>query len=175
MTRQEIEILLTEGHPNSLGNTVRVVDAVLVHPEWFPELFACYASDDEVVRMRVSNAMKRIARAKKALLVPYIDRFLNEVSRIDQASARWSLAQLFLLLQNDMLPEQRLKATDILIHNLNTQSDWIVLNMTLETLGHWAQKDASITESILPRVQELLKDPRKSVQKKASKTMALLR
>jgi len=45
--------------------------------------------------------MKRIARAEKKLLLPYTDRFLDEVSLIDQASAKWSLSQLFLLLNPD--------------------------------------------------------------------------
>ena len=174
MTRKEMEELLSGGHPNSLGNTVQVVERVLETPHLFKSLFDCYSSDDEVVRMRVSNAMKRVARANRALVVPYIDRFLNEVGRIDQASAKWSLAQLFLLLEKDMTALQRQKATDLMIYNLEHHSDWIVLNMTMETLGKWVEKDPGIAKAIKVRVSELTEDPRKSVAKKASKTMALL-
>ena len=35
-------------------------------------------SDDEVVRLRTSNAMKRVARENKALLVPYLDAMMKE-------------------------------------------------------------------------------------------------
>jgi len=175
MTSDEIEKELSGGHHNSLGNTIQVVERVLKDPHLFKSLFQCYLSDDELVRMRVSNAMKRVARANPSLVVPYIDRFLTEVNAIDQASAKWSLAQLFLLLENDMSAKQRRKATEIMIHNLKHHSDWIVLNMTLETLGKWAKEDPGIRDAILSRVQELMKDTRKSVSKKASKTMALLR
>lgn len=175
MTSDELEKELSGGHHNSLGNTIQVVERVLKDPHLFKSLFQCYLSDDELVRMRVSNAMKRVARANPSLVVPYIDRFLTEVNAIDQASAKWSLAQLFLLLENDMSAKQRRKATEIMIHNLKHHSDWIVLNMTLETLGKWAKEDPGIRDAILSRVQELMKDTRKSVSKKASKTMALLR
>lgn len=174
MTRKEIELQLSGGHPNSLGDTIRVVDQVLVKPELIKPLFECYLSDDEVVRMRVSNAMKRIARANPSLIIPYIDRFLDEVSQLDQASAQWSLAQLFLILENEMSTTQRQRATEIMMYNLKHHSDWIVLNMTLETLGNWSKKDPSIRKAILARVKELMADPRKSVAKKATKTMAIL-
>jgi hypothetical protein len=76
---------LTGGHPNSLGNTIEVVADVLAHPERIEELYQCYFSEDEVVRLRVSNAMKRLARANGDLLFPYLDRFLKDISKIDQA------------------------------------------------------------------------------------------
>ena len=90
-----LEERLTGGHPNSLGNTVEVVDDVLKNPALFNELFQCYFSADEVVRLRVSNAMKRVCKENEEMLVPYIDKFLGEISKIDQASTQWTLAQLF--------------------------------------------------------------------------------
>ena len=35
-------------------------------------------SDDEVVRLRTSNAMERVARENKALVVPYLDTMMKE-------------------------------------------------------------------------------------------------
>lgn len=165
---------LSGGHPNSLGNTIAVVKTVLDKPSNFKPLFNCFFSEDTLVRMRVANAMKRIARAEKKLLLPYIDRFLDEVSLIDQASTKWSLAQLFLLLDPDLSDAQRKKAKVILVDNLMNHSDWIVLNMTMETLGVWAQKDDGLKASIRDRIYQLQNDPRKSVSKKASKTAAIL-
>ena len=103
---EEIERLLSGGHPNSLGNTVEVVDMVLANPSKFESLFNTYFSKDEVVRLRVSNAMKRICKANKSLLVPYIDRFLDEIAIINQASTQWTLAQLFLELEKDLNESQ---------------------------------------------------------------------
>jgi hypothetical protein len=85
---QHFETALSGGHPNSLGNTVPVVDEVLKNPTRFSELFACYESKDPVVRLRVSNAMKRVAAGNRVLLMPYIDKLIQEVATLNQASAQ---------------------------------------------------------------------------------------
>jgi hypothetical protein len=61
---------LKGGHPNSLGNTIEIVDEVLKDNSLFEELFNCYFSDDEIVRLRTSNAIKRLCKEKKSLLFP---------------------------------------------------------------------------------------------------------
>ena len=165
---------LKGGHPNSLGNTVEIVEEVLKNPPLFDEFFNCYFSDDEVVRLRVSNGMKRICKAEKPLLLPYIDRFINDISQIDQASTKWTLAQLFLTLDEDLTENQKSKAKEILKENLATHSDWIVLNETIKTLGEWSKKDETLKAWILPHLKRLSQDERKSVSKKASKTLESL-
>ena len=167
MNSNAFEEQLSGGHPNYLGNTIAVVEAVLGKPSNFSALFDCFFSDDVLVQMRVANAMKCIARAIKKLLLPYIDRFLNEVSLIDQASTKWSLAQLNLLLDSDLSAAQLKKAKGILVDNLMNHSDWIILNMTMETSGVWAQKDDALKANIRDRIYQLQNDPRKSVSKKA--------
>ncbi|MEM7381351.1 MAG: hypothetical protein AAF361_09175 [Bacteroidota bacterium] len=171
---EEIERLLSGGHPNSLGNTVQVVEMVLANPSKFELLFNTYFSKDEVVRLRVSNAMKRICKANKSLLVPYIDRFLGEIAHIDQASTQWTLAQLFLALEKDLSESQKHKARELLKQNIATQEDWIVLNMTMETLGQWARDDEVLKSFVLPHFNRLKKDKRKSVANKADKMLARL-
>lgn len=99
--------MLTGGHPNSLGRTIEVVEMVLADPDRFADLFACYGSADAVVRLRVSNAMKRVDADRHDLLVPYLDRFIDQVGALDQASAQWTLAQLFDRLSGDMNAAQR--------------------------------------------------------------------
>ena len=171
---ESFEQRLTGGHPNSLGNTIEVVEEVLSSPELFEALFICYFSEDEVVRLRVSNAMKRICKAHKTLLVPYIDRFLNEISKINQASTQWTLSQLFLQLEKEMTIEQRQKALHIMKHNLSNHSDWIVLFQTMDTLGRWAKKDDALKLWLVPHLERHANDSRKSVSKKAEKTANLL-
>lgn len=171
---KSIEEQLTGGHPNSLGNTIEVVDQILAQPELFDELFHCYFSVDEVVRLRVSNAMKRIAKAEVNLLLPYLDRFLGEISKIDQASTQWTLSQLFLVFENHMTEPQKLEATHIMQHNLARHDDWIVLNQTMETLGPWAKKDEQLAKWLKPHLERLAGDSRKSVAKKAGKLLDLM-
>lgn len=171
---RQFEQRLTGGHPNSLGNTIEVVAEVLAYPEAFDELFQCYFSRDEVVRLRVSNAMKRICKASKPLLLPYLDRFLTDIAAIDQASTQWTLAQLFDALKAEMTAGQIAKASDIMQRNLANHTDWIVLNMSMDTLGKWAKTDPELRDWLQPHLQRLAADSRKSVAKKASKTQQLL-
>lgn len=158
---------LKGGHPNSLGNTIEIVEEVLQNHKLFEEFFNCYFSHDEVVRLRVSNGMKRIGKEDKNVLVPYIDRFLAEVSKIEQASAQWTLAQLFLLLEKQMSSTQIEKATNLMKHNLANHHDWIVLNQTMQTLGTWAKDNNDLKNWLQPHLKRLSIDERKSVAKRA--------
>ena len=65
------------GHPNSLGNTLEMVDAVLGNTDKMEDLFLCYQSDDETVRLRTSNAFKRIFRAKPDFFKQWKKRFIK--------------------------------------------------------------------------------------------------
>lgn len=171
---QNFELTLTGGHPNSLGNTVAVVEFVLNNPARFEELFNCYFSADEVVRLRVSNAMKRICQANKKLILPYVDRFLDEISKINQPSTQWTLAQLFMLWEKDLTPFQKERAIVIMQENIAFNTDWIVLNMTMNTIGEWAKSDSKLKNWLKPHILRLSKDSRKSVASKALKTLKLL-
>ena len=168
------ESRLKGGHRNSLGNTIEVVAEVLTDHNLFNGLFECYFSNDEVVRLRVSNAMKRICKAQKSLLLPYIDRFLDEISKIDQPSTQWTLSQLFLQLEKDMTHNQKRAALKIMQRNLTDSDDWIVRNQTMETLGKWAKRDIDLKGWIVPYLETLKGDARKSVAKKADKTLTML-
>lgn len=168
------EVMLTGGHPNSLGKTVEVVELVLEKPPRLKDLYACYQSEDEVVRMRVSNAMKRIEKERQDLIVPYIDKFLAEVSAIQQASAQWTLAQLVVRLAPAMSLEQRKLAEKILKRNLAKHDDWIVLTMTMDTLVKWATADTKLKRWLKPHLTRLALDTRKAVAKKAQKSIVTL-
>lgn len=171
---EEFEAMLTGGHPNSLGRTEEVVALVLADGSRLAELYDCYGSDDEVVRLRVSSAMKRVCRAEPDWLVPYVDRLLDEVSRIEQASAQWTLAQLFAMLQDRMSSAQRHKATEVMKRNLAENDDWIVQSQTIETLASWAAGNPELAEWLVPRLRTRTGDRRKSVSKKAARALEQL-
>lgn len=165
---------LTGGHPNSLGDTVEVVEEVLAENELFNELFNCYFSNDEIVRLRTSNAMKRVCKVNRPLLIPYIDRFLSEISIIDQASTQWTLSQLFEMLEKDMSDGQIKQAKEIMKNNLANHNDWIVLNQTMNTLTKWSKKDENLKLWIIPHLERLTSDTRKSVSGRAQKMLKAL-
>ncbi|MEZ4591593.1 MAG: hypothetical protein R3D55_10710 [Chloroflexota bacterium] len=171
---ESFEAMLTGGHPNSLGRTVEVVEIVLADRTRLGELYACYQSDDEVVRLRTSNGLKRISREKPAWLVPLIDGFLTEIAALDQASAQWTLADLCQTLAPHMTPAQRQQAEAVLKRNLAHHHDWIVLNQTMKTLGAWAKTDEALKQWLVPQLERLSGDGRKSVAKTAAKTLKKL-
>jgi hypothetical protein len=164
--------MLTGGHPNSLGRTIEVVEGVLAQPTRLAELYACYLSTDAVVRLRTSNALKRISWVEPTLLVPYIDRLLDDVAQINQASAQWTLAQLLSTLRPALTAIQQQRATVILQRNLDHSNDWIVVNMTMQTLAEWATEDAELAQWLRPRLDTLSRDRRKSVAGRAHKLLA---
>ncbi len=164
-----IEQMLTGGHPNSLGNTIAVTEMVLADRSRLEELYQCYFSSDEVVRLRVSSTMKRVCLERPDWIVPYIDKLLEDISKIDQASTQWTLAILFLLLQAGMSTEQKRKATAILQTNLIKSNDWIVQNNTIATLSAWAKTDPVLKNWLIPRLENLTSNKHKSVAARAKK------
>ena len=89
-----VEALLTGGDPRSLRNADIVVDAASRQPERLEELVQCVFSAGEIVRMRASDALEKVCRAHPRLLQRFVPRLLGEMSRIEQASVQWHLAQI---------------------------------------------------------------------------------
>lgn len=174
MNSETFEEMLTGGHPNSLGRTVEVVEIVLADRARLAELYACYGSEDAVVRLRTSSGIKRISWEKPEWLVPYLDRLLTEIAELDQASAQWTLAELFQTLAPLMNAKQRSQAEAVLKRNLANHNDWIVLNRTMQTLGAWAKENPDLLHWLVPHLERLSGDGRKSVAKTAVKTLAAL-
>ena len=172
MNHEPFAEMLSGGHPNSLGRTVEVVDHILDNRNLLEELYSCYSSPDEVVRLRTSSAFKRIAKSEPAWLVPYIDRFLNEIALLDQASAQWTLAQLCDMLRPYMTPDQERSALTVMQRNLQDHRDWIVLNHTMQALYDWSEQDEALRNWLRPQLLRLTGDSRKSVAKRATRLLA---
>ena len=171
---EEFESMLSGGHPNSLGRTLEVVDVVLADRSRLDDLYRCYYSDDEVVRLRVSSAMKRVTIEHPDWTLGLIDGLQCEVAAIDQASMRWTLALLFDLMADLLSPQQRSRAIEIMQANLAEHSDWIVLYNSMKVLGRWAEADPGLAEWLLPHAHRLACDERKSVAANARKLLAHL-
>ena len=173
MSINHYEEMLTGGHPNSLGNTLIVVDDVLSNKENLDNLYQCYFSHDAVVRLRVSNAFKRICKEKPGWVAEYIDKFINEISNIDQASTKWTLATLFLLLKNYMSSKQKAASIKIMKNNLH-YPDWIVQNITADTLAVYAENDVKLKQWLIPELKKLSKGKYKSVARRSDKLISRL-
>ncbi|MHA7238311.1 hypothetical protein [Arthrobacter sp. TMS1-12-1] len=164
---EAIESMLTGGHPHSMGRTVEVVELVVADRSRLQELFGCYGSEDPVVRLRTSSALKRVEAERHEWLVPFADRLIDDVGPLDQPSAQWTLAKLLLRLTPDLTAGQRGRATAILKRNLEQQHDWIVLINTMETLFAWSDGDPALRAWLDPQLDRLARDRRVSVAKRA--------
>ena len=150
--KDSFENMLKGGHPNSLGKTVEVVEIVLNNKERISELFECYQSNDEVVRLRVSSAFKRIFRQNRNWFIEYIDKFQQLIPTLKQPSAEWTLAQLHLELV-DLLSEKQVKtAIEISKQQLIESKDWIVIIQTMNFLQHVAKQDDLLKQWLVEKL-----------------------
>jgi hypothetical protein len=166
---ETFEAMLTGGHPNSLGRTEEVAQLVVDEPERIAELFLTYDSEDEVVRLRVSSAFKRVFLAQPQWFKKWYSRFSKRVIALGQPSALWTFSLLCLRLEDQLTPKNKKNAVELMREVLETCDDWIVINNTLETLGHWAKGDAQLRRWLRPRLLRYSGDRRKSVAKKAQR------
>lgn len=166
--------MLSGGHPNSLGRTEEVVDIVLADRARLEELFASMSNSDEVVRMRVGDALEKVCRQQPAWFVTHIDRLLSDLGQIEQPSVQWHVAQMLQHLRNELSDDQAQRATELLQRNLTRSTDWIVLCVTMDALAQWAERDARLACWLAPQLERLRQDKRKSVAKRASKRQAEL-
>lgn len=163
--------MLTGGHPNSLGRTEEVVAIVLAERQRLSDLYSCYFSDDEVVRLRVSSAMKRIAIVHPDWVMDVMDGLQQDIAAIDQASTQWTLALIFDLTRDLLSGEQHRRAVEIMQRNLAEHEDWIVLNTSMKILGAWADSDEELRSWLRPHAERHAEDPRKSVASNARKLL----
>jgi HEAT repeat protein len=165
------EDVLTGGHHNSLGNTVAVAKEVNGNRELLPDLIATYASEDEVVRLRVSSALKRVAWEHPDWVHAEIGTIMNWVERLQQPSAQWSMGQMLLALGPLLSGTERERSIALMKTHLEESNDWIVLNHTMETLAQWAQDDEHLEAWLLPHLARFAEDSRKSVATRARRLL----
>ena len=174
MTRARFEAMLREGKPNSLGRTEEVVAIVLADRRKMRSLYACYGSDDEWVRLRVSSAFKRVFRAQPEWFAAWVDRFIDEVAAIDQPSAQWTVAQLVTENATSLDDAQTHRAKRVMKRLLETTEDWIVDNTAMQALAEWAVDDVRLRKWLLPRLEARTSDRRTSIARRARKLLARL-
>lgn len=142
--KEKFEIMLSGGHPNSLGRTPELVDIILNDKASLDSLFECYSSSDATVRLRVSNAFKRIFRQKPNWFAGYVDKFQLLIPTLNQPSAEWTLAQLHLEFCDLLTKEQTTTAINISKEQLKDSKDWIVIIPTMNFLQAMAKEDEAL-------------------------------
>ena len=168
------EVTLSGGHPNSLGNTETVADTVNGDRSLLTELVATYASTDEVVRLRVSSALKRVAWEHPEWVHGELESIMDWVEKLQQPSALWSLGQMLLTLRPLLSSAEYRRAVKLMKQCVAHSTDWIVLNHTMQTLAEWALDDPELEEWLIPQLVRLSHTHWTSVSKRAERLLAKL-
>ena len=168
----DIKQSLLGGDRRSLQGVDQVIAAALADPSALEALFECLFCSDAVVRMRAGDALEKIARIRPELLARFTGRLLGDVADVDQPSIQWHLAQI--LTEIELTPRQRQRAIAILKRNLERYEDWIVLNLTLHALAHFARDDPELHRELVVILRSHRADTRSSVAKRATKLLVQL-
>lgn len=160
---------LSGGDPRSLGQTDQVIQQVMAQPKKLGELFDCLFSDDETVRMRAGDALEKICRDQPGWFTLYKARLLTDVPKIKQASVQWHLAQIFA--EIELNPAEQKQATTIMQHNLKTMDDWIVTNLTLESLAQFVRRGDFDRGKFVRLLQQNKNSRHKSVVSRVNKLL----
>jgi hypothetical protein len=155
----KIEATMSGGDPRSIKGVDKVVKFVLKNPSKLSELFDCINSSEETVRMRASDALEKICKQKPDWFIKYKDQLLNDWPKIKQASVQWHLAQI--LGEINLNEDETKQAINILLNHFKITNDWIVINLTLESLASFVRKGSFTKEKFV----ELLYSQRSSSHK----------
>lgn len=127
------DIFAYGGHANSLGRSREVLDEVKSDPTRMTELFDCIYSEDAWVRMRAMDTFEKAVRDNPELAKPYTNTLVYELTKSDQPSIQWHLAQLYTEVELSL--SQQAKAISWLKGRIAvTAVDWIVAVNVMKTL-----------------------------------------
>lgn len=159
--REAFAEMLSGGHPNSLGRTGEAVQSVLADQARLDELFACLDDPSEVVRMRAGDALEKVCREQPGWFEQYVEWLLGDVGQMRQPSVMWHVAQMLDHLHRDLSVAQQRRATELLKRDLIGSTDWIVLNVTVES-SPTGRCDPALAAWLTTPLERLRQDPRRS-------------
>lgn len=173
MAESFAEILAVGGKSNSLGRVKEVIEAVLHDKTQLDELYDCLFDQDVWIRMRAVDALEKICRQHPDWLLPYIDKFQEEVASSSQASIQWHLAQIYN--EVDLTPEQKHIAISWLEHLLSTTDvDWIAAANAMDTLVRFTKEGSVSKKKTISLLKMQQKHKSNSVKRRANKLLAEL-
>ena len=165
---------MLRGNSNTLGRTEEVVEIVKKDPTKIHELFKLYFQEDEWVRLRVSSSLKRLWRHNPETIRPFMRQWIDEVAIIDQPSTQWTFAQMVEECEKLLTDKQLKESIKHIQGYLESSTDWIVLNTSIQTLTHYATTDNTLKTWLTPKLKKLQNYEKKSVAARAKKALAYL-
>ncbi|MBI5302426.1 MAG: hypothetical protein HY868_09830 [Chloroflexi bacterium] len=156
----------------SIGESNRVVAAVLKNPRAFDAVFNAMLSDDPVLRMRAADAVEKITATRPDLLRPHKRTLLTRVALIEQQEVRWHVAQLISRLI--LTPRERRAAIEILDTYFGDKSS-IVKTFAMQALADLVTQDEKLRAPVIARLTELVRTGTPAMKSRGRKLLAILR
>jgi TPR repeat protein len=173
MTESLADMLAAGGKTNSLGRVSEVIELVSNDRQRLDELYDCLLEEDAWLRMRAADALEKVCRQHPDWLLPFVDRFLDELATSSQPSIQWHLAQIYS--QVDLTSEQKHCAIDWLRRLLSTKNiDWIVAANAMDTLAQFTKDGSFPTAEMIALLNVQQSHKSKSVIRRANKLLAEL-
>ncbi len=162
------DVLAVGGRTNSLGRASEVLDLLRADGSRTDELVACISADDAWVRMRAVDTFEKLVREDPERGRPYVEHVLAVLTRSDQPSVQWHVAQL--LDELELTPARRGTAIAWLKARIaTTDVDWIVAAQSMTTLVS-LQQQGHVEASDLDALLEVQQSHRSaSVRRKATR------
>ncbi len=171
MKEQFEEIFLVGGKANSLGRSAEVLELVVSNKRYLPELYECISHEDAWVRMRAIDTLEKVCRVHPDWLEPYTDHMLKVLSKSNQPSIQWHLAQIFKQIKlTDAQRESALRWLSKLLKDKNV--DWIVSANAMDTLAQFTNEGLFPKDQLVKLLKIQLNHKSKAVAKRATKILS---
>jgi hypothetical protein len=156
----------------SIGKANEVVTEVIANPSLFEIVFDGISSNDPVLRMRCADVVEKITVNHPEYLIPYKQRLINEISRINQQEVRWHVAQLFSRIE--LTNNECNEVLNILLTYLKDKSK-IVKTFSMQALADIAEQDKGLKPSIIEKLEVLTREGSPAMQSRGRKLLSKLK
>ena len=157
---------LTGGDRRQIGQSDKVVAAVLKNPNLFADLFGGLTVEDPLVRMRAADAAEKITRDKPDLLQPHKKALLRILETTTEQEVAWHAAVLAPRLR--LTKKECLRVRTALVAYLNAPSR-IQRVMALQGLVDLTVQEPSLIPTVKRKVSTALRTGAPSVRARARK------
>ncbi len=138
------------GDRRSIGRADEVVEQVLADPARFERVFRGMSHHDPVVRMRASDVVEKVTRARPDLLAGYAGGVITLLENTDQQEVCWRLAQIAPRLVCQ--PEERSRLVSLL-KSLLAHKSRIVQVSAMEALTALAEASPALKDEVIQLVK----------------------
>jgi len=159
------------GDRRSIGRANEVVEQVLADTSLFERVFRGMSHDDPVMRMRASDVVEKVTRARPDLLAGYSDRVVTLLENTEQQEVCWHLAQIAPRLVCQ--PEERSRLVSLL-KSLLAHKSRIVQVSALDALASFAMESPALTKDVIRLIKGQMANGAPSVVARGRKLLSQL-